>query len=189
MDKNSSPIPSHFSPKFSRSQIQAAVDRLGAEITEWALEVWRSSHSDVVAIPILRGGLFFFADLVRAIETSVYIAPAQTWGYVPAANAVQSDQVRVNIENVPAKGRSILLVDDICDSGKTLEALKAALLEKGATSVKSAVLIRRVLEKQHATPDWVGFEYHGDEWFVGYGMEDSDRWRNLPDVHIIQHGS
>jgi hypoxanthine phosphoribosyltransferase len=181
-------IPQHFSLTFSSQQIVAVCERLGQAITPWARQVTEQSGRDIVAVPILRGGLFFFADLVRAISTSVEVAPLQTSFYEEGQNNV----VRHNGGHLPSSvshfhKRSVLLVDDICDSGQTLASLKPHLLAAGATEVRSAVLIRRLpAPAESIVPDWVGFDYQGPEWFVGYGMEDSGRWRNLPNVYVIK---
>jgi len=179
-------LPTHFDLTYSFDEIEARVSALGAEINFWAENTWKESHTDLLTIPVLRGGIFFFADLVREIPRSVEIAPARTWAYQSSVNNERRADVTVNLEGVPAKGRHILLVDDICDSGRTLATLKDALLRAGALDVRAAVLIRRAIEKPHFMPEWVGFEYSGNEWFVGYGMEDSNRWRNLKDIYIIR---
>ncbi|RMD84184.1 MAG: hypothetical protein D6808_07415 [Candidatus Dadabacteria bacterium] len=179
-------IPKNFKLCFSSEEISDAVRRLGEEISKWASQIWEDSHTDIVAVPVLRGGIFFFADLVRSIESSVEIAPAKAWAYVEFERFKQREKVKVDISNVPAKGRRVLLVDDICDSGRTLKALKEEFLNAGALEVRAAVLIKRIVEDGAFEPDWIGFEYKGAEWFVGYGMEDSERWRNLPSVYIIQ---
>jgi len=169
---------------YDASAIAKQVSNLGNSITEWAVKEYQASHSDILAIPVLRGGLFFFADLVRAIGHSVEVAPAQSWGYQTSSNEIAKEH-KIDISNVPAKGRSVLIVDDICDSGRTLEVLQKKLLEAGAREVKTAVLIKRVLSEETFEPDWVGFKYSGHEWFVGYGMEDCDRYRNLPGIYLI----
>ena len=178
-------VPTNFKLLYTSSQITERIAQLGEDIGVWAREVWEQSHTDVIAIPILRGGVYFFTDLSRAIPFSVEIASAQAWAYQEAKDGVPRDVVKVNISSVPAEGRRILLVDDICDSGRTLAALKENLLEAGALEVRTAVLIKRMMESETFDPDWVAFEYSGKEWFVGYGMDNVDRWRNLPDVHII----
>jgi hypoxanthine phosphoribosyltransferase len=94
--------------------------------------------------------------------------------------------VKIHSEGLAVKGRVVLVVDDLCDTGRTLEALEKELLERGAREVRSVVLIRRLLNKPTFVPCWVGFEYSGLEWFVGYGMDDGERWRNLPGVYIIR---
>jgi hypoxanthine phosphoribosyltransferase len=89
-------------------------------------------------------------------------------------------------ENLAVKGRVVLVIDDICDSGGTLQELERYLIAAGAREVRTVVLIRRLLDRPTFVPCWVGFEFTGLEWFVGYGMEDGNRWRNLPAVYTIQ---
>lgn len=179
-------VPANFQTLYSAHEIARAVAAMGQEVSQWAEEVWRSSHTDILAIPVLRGGIFFFADLVRQVRSSVEVAPARTWAYEPSQNAVQRASVKVNIESVPARGRAVLLIDDICDSGRTLATLSSALREAGATEVRSAVLVWRKTAEQEFSPDWAAFSYPGTEWLVGYGMEDSNRWSNLPDIYVIR---
>jgi hypoxanthine phosphoribosyltransferase len=137
-------------------------------------------------IPVMRGGVFFFSDLVRQIPTSVEIVPVRTEAYEASVSGVMKDKVKIHSEGLAVKGRVVLVVDDLCDTGRTLEALEKELLERGAREVRSVVLIRRLLNKPTFVPCWVGFEYSGLEWFVGYGMDDGERWRNLPGVYIIR---
>jgi hypoxanthine phosphoribosyltransferase len=177
-------LPAALQPQYSADAIAEQVARIGTEISAWAKEVWQHSHTDILAIPVLRGGIFFFADLVRNIEHSVEIAPARTWAYEKIAT--QRTEVEVNIQHVPAKGRAVLLVDDICDSGRTLQVLRQSLLDAGARVVRSTVLIKRILAEKTFEPDWVGFSYQGPEWMVGYGMDNDDRWRNLPSIYVIR---
>jgi hypoxanthine phosphoribosyltransferase len=138
-----------------------------------------------VAIPVLRGAIFFFADLTRAINTSVEIAPVRASSYnnsqINSANA----SVSIVADSLDVRGRTVLVVDDVCDSGRTLEELERALIERGAREVRSTVLIRRLLKVPSFVPCWVGYEYSGEEWFVGYGLEMQERWRNLPDVYSL----
>lgn len=179
-------LPANFKTLYSDEQIANAVKRIGTEINVWAENIWKQSHTDLLTIPVLRGGIFFFADLVRQIQASVELAPARAIAYVDGQNEAQTTQVKINIDGVPAKGRSVLLVDEICDSGRTLKILSQTLLGAGAVEVKSAVLVKRIIDKETFNPDWVGFEYRGPEWLVGYGMDDNNRWRNLSSIYIIR---
>lgn len=178
-------IPANFQLQFSRQEISARVKELGAEINQWCSSVWAESRTDVVAIPVLRGGVIFFSDLAREVSCSIEIAPVRTVGY--ESDYELSDSVKVEDLAGPLqiKGRVVLIVDDVCESGRTLEALEKALLERGAREVRSVVLIRRLLSRPTFVPCWVGLEYAGPEWFVGYGMDNNERFRNLPDVYII----
>ena len=179
-------IPASFVLQYSDKEISTRVAELGEEIGRWCGRVWDESHTDVLMIPVLRGGVFFFADLVRQIPHSVEIVPVRTEAYEATTSGVQKSHVSVYSDGLAVKGRVVLIVDDVCDSGRTLEALEKELLEKGAREVRSVVLIRRLLNKPTFVPCWVGFEYSGLEWFVGYGMDDGQRWRNLPAVHVIK---
>lgn len=178
-------IPEHFKLTFSRAAIATRVKELGAEVDSWCKSVWADSRTDVVAIPVLRGGIFFFADLVREISSSIEIAPVRTAAYDSQTNSPKEVSVEVYAESLPIKGRVVIIVDDVCDSGRTLEELEKALLARGAREVRSVVLLRRLLPRPTFVPCWVGFEYRGQEWFVGYGMDDNEHWRNLPDIHVI----
>lgn len=179
-------IPAHFKLQFTEEQIHSRVKELGAEIDHWCKSVWAESRTDVVAIPVLRGGVYFFADLSRQITSSIEIAPVRTSAYDAGTNSA-AKEVTVDqfADPVQIKGRVVLVVDDVCDSGRTLEQLEKSLLERGAREVRTVVLVRRLLPRPTFVPCWVGVEYDGPEWFVGYGMDDSERYRNLPAVYTI----
>jgi len=179
-------LPPSFALQYSAKQISARVRELGEEVGRWCARVWDESHSDVMVISVLRGGVFFFADLVREIPGSVEIVPIRTEAYEASARGAPRPQVAVHSEGIAVKGRVVLIVDDVCDSGRTLEALERDLTARGAREVRSVVLIRRLLNHPTFVPCWVGFEHSGNEWFVGYGMDDGQRWRNLPGVHVIK---
>jgi hypoxanthine phosphoribosyltransferase len=179
-------IPAHFSLKFSEKDIAKRVEALGEEIGAWCHGVWNDSHTDVLAIPVLRGGIFFFADLVRAINSSVEIAPVRPEAYEADLNGQPRSEVQIYAEKLAVKGRVVLVVDDVCNSGRTLEELEKALIARGAREVRTVVLVRRLLDRPTFVPCWTGFQYVGPEWFVGYGMDDVERWRNLPGVYIIK---
>ncbi len=178
-------IPPNFKLQYSEAQISSRIKELGAEVDEWCKCVWADSRTDVVAIPVLRGGLFFFADLAREISSSIEIAPVRTSAY----DSLNRQTGEVNVEDfadpLQIKGRVVLLVDDVCDSGRTLEQLEKALVSRGAREVRTIVMLRRLLPRPTFVPCWVGLEYEGPEWFVGYGMDDSERYRNLPDIYVI----
>ena len=80
----------------------------------------------------------------------------------------------------------VVIVDDICDTGSTLARLVRVLNDLGAREVKTAVLIHRVMKDPKFTPDWAAFKYEGPEWFVGYGMDDRNHYRNLQNVYIMR---
>lgn len=179
-------IPANFRLQFNEDQIHSRVKELGAEIDHWCKSVWADSRTDVVAIPVLRGGVYFFADLSRQISSSIEIAPVRTSAYDAGTNTARQEvTVDQFADPVQIKGRVVLVVDDVCDSGRTLEQLERSLVERGAREVRTVVLVRRLLPRPTFVPCWVGLEYSGPEWFVGYGMDDNERYRNLPAVYTI----
>ncbi|NLF25028.1 MAG: hypothetical protein GX589_05140 [Deltaproteobacteria bacterium] len=179
-------LPKRYKLVYSAADIAAVVSAIGKEITTWAQEVYDKTGQDVLGIPVLRGGLFFFADLVRQVDWSVRIAPVKTWGYESSNNHMLSGGVKVNLVDIAARGRHVLLIDDLCDTGRTLEAVSGTLMAAGACEVRSAVLIKRILTDETYEPDYVGFRFEGAEWLVGYGMDDAERWRNLSSIYVIK---
>ncbi len=182
----SSFIPNEFTLIFPAARIAERTRELGASISEWAGKARKDTGRDVLAVPVLRGAIFFFADLVRSISCSVEIAPVRTWGY--EGNELKA-MMEVNLEGAKPEGRTILLVDDICDTGRSLHAVEDAFIAARAHEVKSVVLIRRMISSPAHVPEWTGFNFEKDSWFVGYGMDDNERWRNLPDIYVIPPGS
>ena len=181
-------IPANYKLTYTAEQIHSAVVRLAHEITPWAQQAG-AKYTDVIAIPILRGGIYFFSDLTREIESSLELAPVRVKTYLSEVNAAQRNEVTISADGLDVRGRAILLVDDICDSGRTLAVLSSQLQKDGAAEIQSAVLIRRKLDTAAFLPNWVGFEYSGPEWFVGYGMEDRNRFMNLPAIYTIPPGA
>jgi hypoxanthine phosphoribosyltransferase len=177
-------IPKQYSLVYSREDIANRVQALGAEVSAWAATL--GQDTDVLAIPVLRGGIYFFSDLTRAITSSVEVAPGRARAYEEGRNAQARSEIYINLDGVSVAGRHVLLIDDICDSGRTLSKLGAYLTAQGAESVRSAVLILREIENPPLRPDWVGFSYPGSEWFVGYGMDDEGRYSNLPHIYTIE---
>jgi hypoxanthine phosphoribosyltransferase len=182
-------IPANLSPLYSQEEIAKRVEEIGRDISGWCEGVWQDSHTDVLVLPVLRGGVFFFADIVRQIKTSVEIAPVKAASYELGKNGVQAESVEIKLSDLAVKGRVVLVVDDVSDSGRTLETFEETLTKMGAREVRTAVLVRRLLDKPSFVPCWVGFQYSGPEWFVGYGMDDNERWRNLPGVYVIKKES
>jgi len=175
-------LPKNFKLTFSKEQIDKSIISLSKQISLWA----NQSTLDVVGIPVLRGGLFFYADLVRQVDCSIELAPVRSSSYVADVNNIQSEEVKIDTYNKDVKNRNILLIDDICDSGRTFKLLKERLKSLGALDIKTACLIKRELMNPIFNPDYVCFNYPGSEWFVGYGMADKERYSNLDSVYIIK---
>jgi hypoxanthine phosphoribosyltransferase len=181
-------IPNHLQLLFSADQIAEKVKELGDSITEWAEQCVSLYGSDIILVPILRGGLLFSSDLMRKIKVSVEVAPLTVSSYSSVKNNTPHISVSLSDLGTNVDGRTILLVDDICDSGRTLSVLSEKLHLMGVREIRSAVLIHRLISNTLCTPSYIGFPYEGMEWLVGYGLEDRGRFRNLDAVYKIVSG-
>jgi hypoxanthine phosphoribosyltransferase len=180
-----SKVPQHYQILYSKEQIDERIQALGKEIDSWIDTTSPSGSRDVLALPVMRGGLYFFADLSRAMENSLEVNPVQSWAYNGEENTALPTGVTVRFSDLPVKGRRVLVIDDICDSGRTLKTIHEDLTARGAAEVQVVVLVRRAVGEPSFSPQWCGFEYDGPEWFVGYGMDDGSRWRNLPEIYLV----
>lgn len=177
------PLPAHYQEVYSAGAIAERVGVLGREITPWAESALGQTGKELLLVPVLRGAIFFAADLARAISCSVDLDPVRLIGYDTETNTA-NDELIVTGE-LQAAGRAVLVVDDICDSGRSLKTLADRFRSQGAASVKTVTLIWRAPVATHK-PDYIGFAYDGHEWLVGYGLDNQNRYRNLPGVYQIQ---
>ena len=144
-------------------------------------------YHDLLVISILKGSFIFAADLIRAMH-DVGLAPEVEFIFISSYGAgTESGEVRVlrDIDNEVA-GRDVLLVDDILESGKTLQFTRDLMLSRGAKSCSLAVLLDKRMRRQtELEADHVGFDCP-DHFVVGYGMDVSHAFRELPYVGIVR---
>lgn len=139
----------------------------------------------ITIVGILTGSLVFLADLIRQLDMPLRVVLVQV------ARAPQSEEdhrtLVINEALLPnLKGRDVLVIDDIFDTGHTLVQVLAQLLAHEPASLRSAVLMRKTGRGEvKVQPDFVVFEIP-DEFVVGYGLDYEDRFRNLPDVAVLE---
>lgn len=140
-------------------------------------------HLQVVAI--LKGALVFMADLLRRVPLRLEIECLNVASYHGGTES--SGQVDFLDRKLPeVKGRSVLLIDDILDTGRTLEAVTAKLKEMGAREVRTCVLLTKDKERAaEVEADYSAFEI-ADEFVVGYGLDFDGKYRNLPYVGVLK---
>jgi hypoxanthine phosphoribosyltransferase len=138
----------------------------------------------VTIIGVLTGSLMFLADLVRRLDLPLRIDFIQASSYRGPVTA--PGELRIAPELVPdVAGRHVLLLDDILDTGHTLGTLVQRMAERGASSVKTAVLLRKIGRQEVAIePDYCGFTIP-DKFVVGYGLDFDDDYRHLPYVGVL----
>ncbi|MDR3278030.1 MAG: hypoxanthine phosphoribosyltransferase [Oscillospiraceae bacterium] len=138
-----------------------------------------------VLLGILKGGFVFLADLMRRIDTpcEVQFLKASSYGVGTATSG------RVRLENglsVDIENRHVLVVEDILDSGVTLSYLLGHLKAQNPASLKLCVFLDKTERRQTPiTADYVGFACP-DAFFVGYGLDYAERYRNLPYIGVLK---
>lgn len=161
--------------QITRRQIGDRVAELGARI--------RADHHDVELhlICVLNGAFMFMADLVREIDLPLTIDFLSVSSY--GSRTESSGEVKlVKDLDQSLKGRHVLLVEDIVDTGLTMQYLLGYLRGRGPSSVKVAALLSKPSRRLVEVPlDYVGFEIE-DAFVYGYGLDVAHRFRNLPFV-------
>ena len=153
-----------------------------------ALLVEEYQGRDVVIVGILKGAFMFAADLLRRLyDLGLYpdidFIRAASYG----SDDKSSGEVKIELDiSIDVAGRSLLIVDDIVDSGRTLQLVKQHLLGKGAKDVKICVLLDKPSRREvECDLDWVGFEIP-DHFVVGYGMDYAEKYRYLPFITTVE---
>ncbi|MBL9114630.1 MAG: hypoxanthine phosphoribosyltransferase [Verrucomicrobiaceae bacterium] len=155
-------------------------------VAEMAAEVCRDYAGKVITVvAIMDGGLFFVADLLRAIHLPVRLVTMSASSYHGGTKS--SGEVKLPWPaGLSLKGEHVLLLDDILDTGLTLGAIQDRMAEEGVASLKTGVLLKKRRVPAREVPvDYVGFEIE-DEFVVGYGMDYQARFRNLPCIGILK---
>jgi hypoxanthine phosphoribosyltransferase len=154
---------------------------------ELAKDIAAHKYHDLLVISVLKGSFIFAADLIRAMH-DVGLEPEVEFIFISSYGAgTTSGEVRVlrDIDN-DVKGRDVLLVDDILESGKTLAFAHNLMMERGAKSCSIAVLLDKRMRRQtRLDADYVGFDCP-DQFVVGYGMDVAHAFRELPFVGVVK---
>lgn len=168
--------------RFSAAEIAARVDVMAGELAA-------QLPADTLVVSVLKGSFVFAADLIRALSLagadwsmdfltlSSYGTGTQTTGSVKVVRDIVDD----------VRGRDVLLVDDILESGFTLSFAKEMMMkEHGAHRVWICTLLDKPHKRRtELKPDFTGFEA-GDEFLVGYGLDWAHRFRGLPYIGVVE---
>ncbi len=169
----------------SGERIARRVGELAERITADHSPPRMPGDAQITLVPILTGAMIFAADLIRAIPLPMRINLVTVSSYPGQSIRSHGSQVLGRqLEHV--RGRHVLLVDDILDSGGTLATVVPLLQEMGAETVRTCVLLRKRLpEPPRVEADYVGFEIP-DAFVVGYGLDYDNLYRNLPDIVVLK---
>ncbi|MGZ5278767.1 MAG: hypoxanthine phosphoribosyltransferase [Pseudobdellovibrionaceae bacterium] len=169
-----------LSSYIKEEEIQAKVKELGQAITK------KFKGKDVVAICVLKGSFVFYSDLIRAVDTDLTCEFFGVSSYHGGTSSSGEVKVTLDLAN-PVEGKHVILVEDIVDTGLTMNYLKTAIMSRKPKSLTTIAL----LEKPDALKvpceiDMVGFKIPND-FVVGYGLDYQGFYRNLPYIAQVQN--
>ena len=163
----------------SREELDRRVDELAAEI-----ERDYADSEDLLCVGVLKGSVFFMADLLKRLSRPLVLDFFQTSSYRGETTAPGEVRIRRDLDHALA-GRDVLLIEDIVDTGYTMRTIMALMGFRGARSVRLCVLLDKACKRE--TPieiHYRGFEVD-DVFLVGYGLDYDDRYRNLPYIGVL----
>lgn len=169
-----------LSTYISEQDIQQKVKEMGAALTK------KYKGKDVVAVCVLKGSFMFYSDLIRNIDTDVQCEFFGVSSY--HGGTTSSGEVKVTLDlGHPIEGKDVILVEDIVDTGLTMNYLKSALLSrKPRTLTTVAFLEKPEALKVPCEVDLIGFKIPND-FVVGYGLDYQGFYRNLPYIAQVQN--
>ena len=164
----------------TEEQIRSRVAELGEAITRKF-----ESHGRLVVVGVLKGSVIFTVDLLRRITIPCTFDFVHAASYGAETTSVGNVQLLKDI-TMSLEGERVLLVDDILDTGYTLSYLLNHIQSKGPKSIHTCVMLDKPSRRRvDITPDWVGFTIP-DAFVVGYGLDYSEQYRDLPHVASVR---
>ena len=164
----------------SEDQIKERVDELAAQIS-----LDYADKGELVLVGVLKGSFIFLADLSRRLSIPRHIEFISVSSY--RFGSTRSGAVRLVMDmRRSIEGKNVLIVEDIVDTGHTLDYLIKMLKPRNPASIRTCTL----LHKEHSAEVDVQIDYRGftigDEWVVGYGLDYNEKDRTLPYIGVIQ---
>ncbi len=166
----------------SEEEIHHRIIELGGQLTA----LYRKKGvEEITAICITNGSIMFAADLLRHLDLHVRMDCVRVSSYKdedrPVTEPEIIDQIRLDLTQ-----QHVLLIDDILDTGRTLDKVTRILKAQKPASLHTCVLLNKKRRKQvRVTPDFVGFTVP-DHFVVGYGLDFAERYRNLPCIGVLK---
>jgi len=173
---------------YSEEEIGRRVEELAARIgADYADRGFAKDPKGrpILLVGILRGALVFMSDLARRfrmpVEYDLISISSYANGTAPGAVRLVKDLER------PIAGRDVLIVEDIIDTGLTIEYLKRSFAARNAASVRVCSLVDKTARREKPVSiDYVGFTLEEDAFVVGYGMDYAEMYRNLPFIGVLK---
>ena len=159
-------------------------NKIKNKVTKVAQQINKDfKNKKLVVVSVLSGSVVFCSDIIRKLSVDFEIDFVRVASY---KGKKSSGKIKFLCDTViDIKGKDVLLVEDICDSGRTLSYIKDLFIKRKANSVKICTLINKKVEKfKNIKIDYFGFEV-ADEFVVGYGLDYNGKYRGLPYIGVI----
>ena len=151
----------------------------------WLDEKFKGVDAPPLTISILKGSVFFFCDVVRAMQTPVQLDFMTVSSYGNSSKSSGVPKIVTDL-SVSVEGRDVILIEDIVDSGYTLLRMRDLIVGRGAKSFTVVTLFDKPSRRQVSIQaDYSCFEI-GDEFIVGYGLDYAQQYRNLPYIGVLK---
>ncbi|CAN5538733.1 MAG: hypoxanthine phosphoribosyltransferase [Blastocatellia bacterium] len=171
----------NFEVLYNREQIQTRIQEIGARITG------EYGGKELVLVSVLKGSCIFLADLMRSIDLNLTIDFMAVSSYKDGTKSTGDVEILKDLSN-PIRGKHVIVVEDIVDTGLTLSRLLEILDSRGAASIKLASFLDKPEPriKTELKIDYTGFVVP-NKFVVGYGLDAAGRYRNLPFIAIVKN--
>lgn len=154
---------------------------LGQEITD----KYKDDKEPPIFIALLKGSVPFLAELIKHVDLDIEIDFMDVSSYGGATESSRDIRILKDLDR-SIKGKKIIIVEDIVDTGRTLVAVKNILENKGATQIEVVSLLDKPFRREVETKvDFIGFEIP-NEFVVGFGLDFAEKYRNLPYVGVLK---
>jgi hypoxanthine phosphoribosyltransferase len=161
----------------SSSQIQKRVKELGKEITKFY------NGKPFIVVGLMNGSLFFLVDLLRQLPADTQVECWRVFSYSGSSTTGKLKGLKECRGNF--KGRDVIIIDDILDTGITLDAVQKHVKKLGAKSVQICALLDKKKKKtKNIKARWVGFDIP-NLFVIGYGLDLDHRYRSLPMIRVL----
>jgi hypoxanthine phosphoribosyltransferase len=167
----------------SEDELSSRIEALGRSISEYY------AGQDLLLVAILKGSVIFLADLMRAITVPHQVDFMAVTSYGVGAR-ISSGVVRILMDLATnIEGRNVLLVEDIIDTGQTLDYITRILRERSPRSLRICTLLNKASRREVDIPvDWIGFDIP-DCFVFGFGLDVDELHRSLPYVAVLKPGA
>jgi hypoxanthine phosphoribosyltransferase len=168
-----------------RLEVMIPAARLAARLDELAVEIAGDYHGrEILLVCVLKGAFIFLADLVRRLPDPVIVDFMRVVSYGAATETSGVVQFRMDLDT-SVTNRHVVIVEDILDTGLTLDYLKRHLQSGQPATLRTCTLLdKKGRRRVPFEADYVGFTIE-DKFVVGYGLDFDERYRNLPDVCVL----